>query len=569
MLVLTSAGSAQSLPAALNYVSADAPVVFAIPSIENFDDNVRTFVGRFGAFADNMNFGPLDMMMNADGINTSGTLIAAMNEVPNGEEGNDKNFIVLVPVSNYNTFAKGVGANADGVGSFEIEEGQPAYTRNLGNGYALLAPTEELAANFKVSKDSAKFFSTLIGTSGLSVADTSDAFVIANLEVLRPVLEQGAEEMHDRMNAQMAVVPNGEQVADMYHMIASAIARDGKSSVIGFDANDAGLLTRATVGFMPGSKSASYMTSGSNASSLISHLPDMEYIVAFASDNSAPGIKQMWKDYGELSKQMAEDMEGGDPTEGFKPIMDAVQKAEGSAMVIGTNPIITAGMLVNTVSFLKTSDPDGFRSAFGGIIKQLESIDAPGLTINSSFTKGAKDVGGTMVDTWKIQPKFDPNSQMGAQAPMAMMGLFGPAGGPNGLVGSAKNGVVMTMSSNSRLMQQALDAANSGGQFGTDELTRKVGNALPSNRFFEGYFSLKDTWAMAENAAAMMGGLPFDFDMPENTPPIGFGVGAGDDTMAMGLFIPNQLFDLIMAAQQQMGMGGGFDENADEDGGRF
>lgn len=573
MLVLTSAGSAQSLPKAINYVPNNAPVVFAIPSIENFDNNVRTFIGRFGALAEQMDLGPLDMMMDAQGVDTSGALIAAMTELPSGNESEEEktqNFFVLVPVSDYETFAKGVGASASGIGEFEIEEGNPAYMKSLGSGYALLAPSEEIVTNFNASKDSAKFFTTLIGTSGMSVADTSDAFIIANLEMMRPLLEKGVENMGDQMGAQMAMVPNADQIAGMYTMIASAIARDGKSSVIGFDANDAGLLTRATVGFTPGSQSAKYMTAGSNASSLISHLPDMPYIFAFANDVSAPGISKMWSDYGTMAEQLAGDMDRAQAVEPYKPIMDAMKASDGSAFILGTNPIVTAGMFVNSVAFLKTSDPNGFRKAFGGAVSQLDTIDTDGVSLQSAFAQGAKDVNGTLVDTWKIQPKFDTNSEFGAQAPMMMMGLFGPAGGPSGLIGSAKTGVVMTMSNNSRLMQQGLDAANTGGSFGSDDLTRKVGSVLPSNRFFEGYFSIRDTWEMAEAAAGMMGGLPFDFEMPENTPPIGFGVGAGDDTMAMGLFIPNQLFDLIMSAQQQMGMGGGFgDDMEEDDGGRF
>lgn len=580
----STAGSAQSLPAAVDLVPTSAPLVVSIPSINTFKSKLEGMLKLMPAGATEQIMGPLSSIMAMDGLNTNGSVAVAILNLGD-EQGGEPQVVVVAPVRNYEAFAKGVGADPKGVGQAEID-GNPVSMKDIGNGFAVLGETPEVVEGFKPASGSARAFASLIGTSGMSVATTSDLFVIGNIDPVRPMLQAGADSLAEQMMENMPPGMNGMgAMAEQMEAVAKSIADDGRAYVVGLGANEAGLSLRGMANFKEGSRSAGYLTPGSNAGELIGRLPAKPYIIAFATDSRSPGIRKLMDAAHEMSQSMnammAEEAKNDEMLaaqlgpmlalqKSMQPMTDAMRKADGSAMLMGTNPVITAGAFVNTLVYVQTKDPAGLREAMASGISAMNNFAQGGVSLLTQVERGAQDLTGVKADRWKMQIKTEPANPELAQVGMMTMGLFGPGGGPAGFIAPAKQGLVMSMGRNTPLMQEALSAANNGGAFGSDALTKAVAGMLPSGRFVEGYLGLRDVWDMATQAAAMMGGLPFEYDMPANTPPIGFGLGAGDNALAFGAFVPNQLFEMIAEIQKQMGGGmdpeGGMEEGDD---GRF
>ena len=74
-----------------------------------------------------------------------------------------------------------------------------------------------------------------------------------------------------------------------------------------------------------------------------------------------------------------------------------------------------------------------------------------------------------------------------------------------------------------------------------------VQSALPKTHVFAGYFAL-DEFATTLAGYAKMFGMPVNFQLPQNLPPIGFIAGTDGTAVRADAYVPAQLLQSIIAA---------------------
>jgi hypothetical protein len=183
------------------------------------------------------------------------------------------------------------------------------------------------------------------------------------------------------------------------------------------------------------------------------------------------------------------------------------------------------------------------------------------VTVESTFTEGAAEVGGVKLDRWTMKPKMDPNDPMAGQMAMVNMFVFGATGQMSGFMATTKNSVIMTYTPNTMVMQSALDAANGKGTLAEDKTLAVATDALPKNSMMRGVIGTKSLFDLAQMAMSFTGN-PAQLNVPETLPPMAFGVTGDGGGMHIRFHAPMSVITAISDAAKQFQGGGG--EEGDE-----
>src|SRR5690606_35544560 len=131
---------------------------------------------------------------------------------------------------------------------------------------------------------------------------------------------------------------------------------------------------------------------------LMKRLPDQPYLIAGAMDLSNPKIKQLLNRMNEMAAQQ------GGPDAGALSAMMA--KADGSAFLLGSFGMhqMAAGMFVNSVAYLKSSDPQGLMADFRQAQEEMNGQEADAIRITTTYEPAACELeGGGAADSWGMQ----------------------------------------------------------------------------------------------------------------------------------------------------------------------
>ncbi len=465
--------------------------------------------------------------------------------------GPPKNLIIFLPVTSY----------ADFLGNFDLKpgggvdagriQGDDAFFKDLGNGYAAMSPTKELLEGLDAKASNGAAFKSAMGKAGEKVADTSSFTVIVNMDVVRPMGPGAMKALEERMVGPgpggMAMGQLGESV--LVKWVGETMMRDTRTIVAGVKPDAMGVGLDIAMVFNDGSYMAKAMTGKGTASELITKLPNQTYLFAFAVDLSMPGMRTVIDDISKLGGKEGQDR--------FPPVlMQQFNNSQGSAMMFGAPPGgLLGGLFTSTVGYVKTQDPGKYIEAMRAGLTEMNGKDAGGMTLQTTYEEGSAEVNGTKVDTWGI--KLDASADGGGgQMAMALPMIFGPAGGPGGYVAKTEGGVVRTYSKNSLLMGAAMDSAKGGGDnLGKDKLLSQVGERLPKDRVAEAYVGVKSILEAVMPLLAM-GGVNVDIELPPTMPPIGLGMGTEEGGARIGLYLPAPVIKTVSAVVMQARQGG-------------
>lgn len=549
------------VPPAMDRVPAEAPVVFAMKNMGGFYQNVNALAKSIGLPPQAM--GGLARgaeLLKTAGLNADGSAAVALLSV-DGNDDDGEPMVMVLPVKDYAAFAKALGGDGEGLDEVTIND-KPGFLKNLGGGFAALGPTRAFVEKFTGAAGSGKTFESLMGANGRAVSEYSDAFVVANIEKVRPVLEERVEEMREQMAMMAAMGGGNEAQADMFKSAADAFLRDAAAGVAGLKAAESGLGLEFAAQFKEGSELAKYFDAKGNASRLIGSLPNLDqgFLFAGAVDLSSSALKNAFKKM--LEFQQAQNPEAAKLFSGLNP-MDQMEKTDGMAFVMGQPPALMGGLFLNTALYVKTSDPQGYVKTMREAMGKLNGQAVEGITYQTVYQSGSAKVGEQSVDVWTMRMQADPENPMAQQIQQMQAMIFGPMG-LSGYVAPAEGGVVLTYSKNSDLMSKTFEAAKGGTGLSQDAGVKSVAANLPANRTGEVYIGVRNILDTALGFAAMMGGPGPQVNIPEDLPPVGLGSTSDSGGLRLRVYVPTKVMTTVKGVMESMN-GGGMDDMDDDE----
>jgi hypothetical protein len=543
-------------------VPADVPVVVAMKNMGQFYGSLNSFASTLHLPKDAM--GKLSKgadLLKTPGLSADGSAALAVLSMEGDQEKGP--VVMVVPVKDFASFAKALGGKGEGVDEVKLEN-ETAYLKDLGGGWAALGPVKELVEKFSGKGGSGKAFESLMGATGAAVAENSDAFMVANMEKVGPIMKDKAEEMQQNMEMMAAMAGGQQNQGNLEIMKAAtdAFFRDASASVVGLKAAESGVKLDLAAQFKEGSDSAKLFNAKGKASDLTASLPKPAdgFYFAAAMDASSPGLKQLFKNMMEMSKK---DPEAAKLVSGLNPIQQ-IEKIDGMAFCMGQSPAMLSGLFLNTSAFVKTADPKGYVSSMKDAMTKLNGQSMQGITYQTSFQPGGGKVGDTAVDMWSLKMNIDPNSPNAQQMAGIQTALFGP-GGLKGFIVPVENGVVITYSTMSDTLKAALEAAKGGKGLNEDPGVKNVQANLPAGRTAELFIGVRSLLEAFQSFAPMFGGGGGNAAIPADLPPIGIGGTTSTGGLRATVFVPTQVITTIQGFAKAMNGQGEGEEQPEMD----
>lgn len=563
---------AAASPPVLDKVPTNAMAVIASSSIAQLQKNLASLATAVDSPVPIPGVDALLAQIGIEkGVDTSKSMAMVILGPPNGgknadgkpmsqaelEEATDKNLFILVPTGNYNDF----------VGNFEVKpgtgvdtgtiNGEPAYFKNVGGGYAAVSPGKGTLDTFDGKGGHQAAMDASLGKSGKAIADSADIFIVLNMDLARAFQPMIMDKIAEGMEGNPAALAlEGMKDGEMGKWIES-MSKDAQTMIIGLKPDAMGVSMDMAMSFKPGSYMASAFSGTGNTGPLLSKLPNQSYFFAGAIDFSSPGIRKLWDDF---SAKVAAEAGPADEDGLIKVLLEQLQASNGASFLVGApQGGLMGGMLTSTIGYFRTSKPAETILAMKTALTDMNGKDAGPVKLETSFETGGADVDGTAVDSYSIKLKPSDEEDADPQMSMVTQIIFGTAGGPGGYISKQDNGFLMSLSKNSLLMNAAMNAAKGGESVGSDKLTAQVSERLPKNRMFELYIGVKPIIEAVLPLAAM-GGVNLEIDLPPTMPPIGVGMSAGDASAHLGIYLPAPVIKTIVGIYMQtegMDAGGG------------
>lgn len=467
--------------------------------------------------------------------------------------------VILIPVTKYEDFLGNFGAKPAGDGkvdSFASPDGEDAFSKLLGDGYAVMGTDKELVEKFTGKSDAATSLKTRMGKAGEELTDSLDVMAIVNMDRLRPIAEKGMKEAEKQAKQQLEAVGQESQEKNLVvaKWIGETIVRDTQVIVSGFKFGSAGITMETNGSFKAESYLAKAFAGKGNAAALMNKLPSGNYLWAGAMDINSPGIRTIMKDI--VSRT---ELPGGEKAQ--KAATAAMDTTDGMGATIGF-PVggAFAGLLTNTVVFTQSKDPAAALKTFKDNLIAMDGQKVETLTYKTKYIEGASKAGEVSIDAWETKFEAADGGEMPAEMAQAMPFMFGPQGMPVGYVAKGQGGIYSTYAKNTELMTKALDAQK-GDNLSTDAMLKQSQAMLPKDRIGEMYVGTKGILDLALPFAAMAGmTIPAD-KIPEKLPPIAGGLSSKDGSLRFTMVIPAPVIKtgvfLGMEAQKAMEAGGG------------
>ncbi|MEM1328943.1 MAG: hypothetical protein AAGG07_00130 [Planctomycetota bacterium] len=540
------------MPAAMDRLPNDAVLVVGVENIADFRSNLEALAARFNA---PLETDDLDELLDADGLDADGSVAFAVFPGAEGEpielEGENARAVVVVEVDSYDQFVEGFGGTpAAGIVSVDAD-GETIFLKNIGDGFAAVAPNAEVLEGFDGKGGNAAGFQSMFGDNGMALAASSDAFVAANVQALAPMMREGVEQMRDQMEmmAQMAG-PQGEQMTQSMVFIdalADGFLGDGLAGLAGLTLSDDGVSIDLAANFREGSEVAGFFSAPGDTAKLFARLPDMPYYFAAAADMASPGLRTLVTNMAEMQAELTP--EGAQAMDFSKMMTDST----GFAMVMGTTPAIMGGLFTNTVGYFSSDNPAQTRDAWKAAYADGAEMSMQGMTMSGEYNENALEIAGASVDSWSMTMTPDANNPAAMQMRQMMAMMYGPAGGPSGYTAEAGGGLVSAFSQNQGTMALAINAANEGNGLSVND---RIMKALPdgsSSVVLVGIGSIGET---VTGFMAMMGGGP-NIEIPGDLPPIAIGTATDHGGTHTRVYIPMEILDTVAEIAAEMNGGGG------------
>lgn len=522
------------LPPVMDRVPANASMVVAFRNVGAFAASVKEFTQTLslpmGEMGEENPVKAAEKMLALPGIRADGAM--AMIALPDAE-GNvvEERGVVLVPMNDFDAMAKGINATKEGeVWSAEID-GKPVFLKP-GEGYAILGNDQSLVTSFTMTTGNSQRIVSSLGAVGARIGDTADMIVVINAAAMRPKMEEAISGMGDEGFGDLAGagIPNAEALTAGMGVMKGALAsfaRDASTGIVGVSIGSGGLTIDVGGQFAEGTPSATSMGGTTDSGVLMGRLPKVDFYLAGSIDTASPMMQAALKAMGSKSQDST-----------MKVLADNVENIGGMSFVIGASPAgLMGGLLANTAVFTASKNAQGYADAYYGAMKAMDGKTVEGMTYKFTHTPAAAEVSGTKVDTWQFGVQPDPNDPDSMQVMMMQQMLFGP-GGMQGMTAVAKEGMVATLSQNTMLMRQALNAASTGEGLSTAADLRTTQGAMPPKRMMELYLGTRPLLEAIQGAMAMWMGGAEEIKIPTDVAPIGFAISAQNGGGGIHLHVP-------------------------------
>lgn len=549
------------LPKVLDLVPSDTPIVISVRNVGEFKDHIEGMMRKMmlptEAFA---GLGEMEAAITLAGVNRNGSLAMLVyppkvepHDEGGLEEGEEHEPVILLPVNDYAAFVTAGGGDPKADTTMVTFEDFSASVRRAGDGFvAMCEDADDFALYTPTTAQKAGHEKTL-GTVGMRIADTSDAFVYANMATLRPMLEAGLAEGRQSIkelaaDPGMSEMPGGGDMGEMMGSlmdVGETIVRDAQAAVFGLKLTDGAGVMDLGVQFTSGTESAGSFNSTGNSSSLLGMLPNEPFVAAYSMDMRDANLKRAMTKYLEFSQKMQGGMSGF--TMGFGP--EIIALADGQAAILGTIDL-SAGLFSKMSQIVTSKNPQGLRTAYTNIVNTMDGTTQQGMTFHTTFSPEAKEIAGRKVDVWTMAMDVDPESEMAMAMQMVGPMLFGPEGQMKGYAATIKDGLAFTMSPNTPLLTATIEAAEGGPGLGLNADVARVAEMLPAGRTMEMYLGTREiTQSIHDAMMAFMGEAPFE--VPEKLSPIGFGATTNDGGLHLRIVMPSDVLAFMSEMTQK------------------
>lgn len=589
-LAVAGPASAQNSP--LDQLPQGADAVFVVPDLSALSEELANLKQAL-----NLPMPELDDALGAlkqstgmvNGVDDDGAALLVLPDLAAAmAEDREPNFLLLMPVADYNAFVANFGAQqAEGVAALTMPGGQSGFAKESG-GYAVLGQSQDIVKGYTAG-NAAAGVATKIGALGQTYLGEGDAYFYADLEKLGPtltpkiqeaidgmvqMLEQGAMGMSDPM-----AVNNAKAVYSLYGAAAKAVVNDSTGVLAALDLSDKGVAFTYALAFKPGSSLASTFPGNKNGDVGLAQLPEQPYIAAASIDAKAINLGQL---YGQLAEAMPAEANPGMPDP--KLWLPLVQKVNSLAMAFyaPNEMAMMNNALLNTISVIEVDDGPAYVGTFKSYINAMNGMEIPlpqpaaaapadgvegqpvepaapmgepqKIVYTSSYTDKALELDGTPVDQFELR----------TQLPPEMINSMGPAGGfmqaftnYTGYVAAKGNKVIVTTLPDPQLVTKGFQTMANGGGLGTaGALTKVRDEALPPNPAMQTYISVSGIAQTANTFLQMFGQPPLQ--APADLPPIAAGLGIEGESVAFRQFFPLETVKFIVdTGTSFMGMMGG------------
>ncbi len=550
------------VPEVLDRVPAGMPVVISIGNVNAFFSQAEAITSVLKQEEATAGIQMAKAMLSMPGINAEGSAAIAITSLEGmGGESEEPPMVILMPVSDYAALVANFGGTGNGLEMLNIE-GNEIFVKDIGGGYAMVGPKQELLENFDATEGNTDEHEAMLGDVGQRMAEENTVLLIANMEELREPMMQGWQEASQNMRQMMAMGGQPEQVDAQIAAIdgiVQAFGRDGQRGLMGFTAGEYGVSFEIGASFKGGSELAGTFSQSGNAGKLLSKLPGGPYLFAYAMDYSAPGIQAL---LGKMSQA------GGAEAQipGMNP-MDFIKSSRGMAQSVGLNPAgLMGGLFVNTTAVMDTPNAPEMVKKFGETINAANGQVASGISMTTKFASAPEQIGGVDAYKWSIQMLPDMNTPGAMQMQMMMPMLFGPSGGPNGYIAAAdENTAVVTYSSSNSQLEKLVQSVRNGGELATNQMVMAQSERLHDEPFMVAYVDMGTILKAVLPTVAMFAG-PVNVNIPENVTPLAMSMASSGGGMSFRTVIPTDLIDLMKETGQAFGaMGGGMNGAGEEE----
>jgi hypothetical protein len=581
----------------LQQVPADALVVIKINKLKPVSDKLAALAQKLGlAQMSPQMADPLGSLQKEagvqNGLDTSGD--AAFVLLNGNIEGPKPPALILVPVTDYKAFLANFGeAKTEGDISTVHPKNDPedTYVANWGK-YAVMSPQKELlsrkpegltatglSAKELESKDIVAYVNMKTARARLLPAITkARAKFLADFErnmsraargpARRPGAPGAAPQPAPAANAQMQkFMPLAKTFINRFIDVAEQVVRDSDAATYGVSLTDAGVNGTVMAEFAAGSPSATRVTQlkGSDQS-MLAGLPQVKYLMFGGSVDATQAVQKLVADFlAPVEKEfpaLGEDGKAlGDWADSIKQLFGAT-KSSAFGMVTPSG-MIGQDAIIQPVS-VATGDAktiiDAQRKMFQSQQAVMDLMTPAGakMQIKTSYVANAKTIDGVSLNQMQTtfggaQPGQPMNAQQ-AQMQQMMTLMYGP-GGMNAWVGMIGANKVVTAAGASDDVLAKLIAAAKGGQ---DVLSSTPGvqataKQLPQQRIAAFYVAL-DQIALSIANYAKAFGMPINFQVPANLPPLGFTFASDGAALRGDWHVPAQTMQSIIAAVMQVKM---------------
>lgn len=579
---LLAAGAAHAMPEIIDRVPEGALVVVAIQSPDNLIEQAQSLARVIEApFVPPSAGDALGMMGIGGGVDTTRSLAMVIThleriEAPVDDDGidfDDAGFdgfapgfeprgMMLVPVTDFNAFVTGLDDTADipavGVASVISPDGNQAYVKNIGGGYAAVGDHRATVEAFTPAVGSTPAFETMLGPAGASLADSGSLITIVNVDRLRAyedLIDDFVDEVLEQAEQAAAMGAPGVPAADFdrdeiekfrdseFADWISELAVEGTTAVVGsMKMSTRGVWLDMAVNYKEGSKLDRVFSQDAGGKALYTSLPNQAFFVAGSLELSktsrdliVEGVELFTREFPEQAKQ-------------YVGMNETLKHMSASSFMFGPPQIGgMGGGLINGVSFTQSNQPQEYIKAFRDYLmgQDGETVPDTGLITQTAFNESVRTIGakrqpdgtlagGIPIHEWQVNYVPDPDAtpEEAAMAQQMQMFMQMMGGGTNGYVAATDKGVFQTFSTDTLLLSAALDAAAGGEALADDRLLSQIAEELPDNRTAELYISLNPLMAIAAMFAPGAAAEPVDL------PPIGAAVSHAQGDAHLSIFVP-------------------------------